>query len=88
MEIDFDSRKSEQNRRERGFGFGFAARIFLGRVSISFARTEAGEPRMKAVGRIEAVCYAAIFVDDGNVRRIISARRANRKETKQWLASE
>ncbi len=87
MEIDFDATKSEQNRRERGFGFGFAARIFLGRTLVSFVRIEAGEARMKAVGRVEDVCYTLIFVDEGDVRRIISARRANRRETKRWLAS-
>jgi uncharacterized DUF497 family protein len=88
MEIDFDPAKSERNRTERGFGFGFAARIFLGRISVSFARAQQGEVRMKAVGRIEDYCYAVIFFDDGDVRRIVSARRANRKETQQWLASE
>lgn len=88
MDIEFDPRKSELNRRERGFGFGFAARVFLGRISVSFARVESGEKRMKAVGRIEGFCYAVIFLDEGEVRRIISARRANRKETKQWLESE
>jgi uncharacterized DUF497 family protein len=30
---------------------------------------------------------AVIFIDEGDVRRVISGRRANRKETKQWLAS-
>ena len=71
-----------------GFGFGFAARIFLARVSVSFARTESGEIRMKAVGWIDDIFYAVIFADEGDTRRIIPARRANRKECKQWLASE
>lgn len=88
MEIEFDAVKSELNRRDRGFGFGFAARVFLGRVSVSFARFESREQRMKAVGRIESFCYAVVFLDEGDVKRIISARRANRKETKQWLESE
>ena len=88
MKFEFDLRKSETNRQERGFGFGFAARIFLGRTSVSFARVERGEIRMKAVGEIEDACYVVIFVDDGDVRRIISARPANRKERKEWLGSE
>lgn len=88
MEFEFDAGKSERNRHDCGFGFGFAARIFLAQVSVSFARAEAGEIRMKAVGRIDDICYVVIFVDEGDTRRIIPARRANRKECKQWLASE
>ena len=63
MEFGFDPAKSERNRREWGLGYGFAARIFLGRVSVAFARAEQGDIRMKAVGRIEDVCYAVIFTD-------------------------
>ena len=88
MDFAFDVGKSGRNRHERGFGFGFAARIFFGRVAVTFARVEAGEICMKAVGQVEDICYAVIFVDEGDTRRIIPARRANRKECKQWLASE
>ena len=88
MEFEFDAGKSERNRSERGFGFGFAARIFLSRTLVSFARAESGEIRIKAVGRIDDTCYVVIFADEGEIRRIISARRANQKERQQWLASE
>ena len=47
-----------------------------------------GEPRMKAVGEIEGELYTVIFVDRGDVRRIISARPASRRERREWLRSE
>lgn len=88
MKFDFDPRKSEANRRERGFGFAYAARVFLGDALISFSRSERDGRRMKAVGLIDGEIYAVVFVDSGEIRRIISARRASRKERREWLESE
>ena len=88
MEIDFDPSKSETNHKERGFGLGYAARIFLGRTLVSFAQVERGEIRIKAVAEIDGVVYAVIFVEEDDVRRIISARPASRRERREWLASE
>ena len=62
MEIEFDPGKSEANHRERGFGFGFAARIFLGRILVCFARHEPGELRMKAIRRIENCVSSSSFL--------------------------
>ena len=67
MEIEFDGGKSERNRRERGFGFGYAARIFLDRILLSLARAENGEIRMKAIGRVDDLCFVVIFFDDGDI---------------------
>ena len=88
MEFTFDPVKSETNREQRGFGFTYAAQIFLGRTLEFPARDTAGERRVKAIGRIETFCYVVIYTDRHDTRRIISARRANRKETNAWLASE
>jgi uncharacterized DUF497 family protein len=87
VEFEFDPAKSEVNRKTRGFGFAFAAEVFVGRTVESPARSLAGEHRTKAIGRIGDLCYAVIYTDGGMVRRIISARRANRKETREWHAS-
>lgn len=88
MEIAFDPSKSEKNRRERGFGFAYAARVFAGHPLVTPAKVVDGEARMKAVGEIEGELFAVIFVDRGDVRRIISARPAGRKERKAWPTSE
>lgn len=87
MEFAFDPVKSETNRQQRGFGFAYAAQVFLGRTLEFPARDTDGERRTKAIGRIDALCYVVIYTDRHDTRRIISARRANRKETVAWLAS-
>lgn len=89
VEIEFDRSKSEKNRADRGFGFGFAARIFLGRtIRHQDDRTDYGEIRMVATGKVEETLYTVVYTDRGAVRRIISARRASRKESRQWHLSE
>ena len=47
MKIEFDPIKSARNEAERGFGFGFAARVFLGRtVEVVDDRHDYGEVRV------------------------------------------
>jgi hypothetical protein len=48
-------------------------------------RFEYGETRMIALVPKTAILYYAAFVDRGNVRRIISLRRANRREVKHYV---
>lgn len=87
MEIDFDQSKSEKNQALRGFGFDFAARLFLGRV-VSFRddRADYGEVRVVAIGEIDGKLYEVVYTDRGDVRRIISAHRASRQEARKWSA--
>jgi uncharacterized protein len=77
MEFEWDEAKSEWTQRQRGFGFDKAALIFDGPVqTVIDDRRDYGEERLIAIGEAEG--------DRGNVRRIISARRANRKERETW----
>ena len=86
MIFEWDSRKSEQNLRVRGFDFGFAALIF---DSITLEREDDrddyGEMRTIAIGQAEEVVLTVVYTDRLSargeiVRRIISARRSNRRE--------
>ncbi len=88
-EVGFDVRKSERNEAERGFGFLFASRIFMGRtVEALDLRRDYGEERVLAFGLIEGGLYAVVYTwrtakDGTPVRWIISARRANGRERKK-----
>jgi uncharacterized DUF497 family protein len=85
MLFEWDDAKSEKNRRERGFGFDFAALIFEGPViEWCDVREVWGEPRIVAVGQVEGIILAVVYTDRGDTRRIISARRARKKEGKLW----
>jgi uncharacterized DUF497 family protein len=87
MIFDWHDAKHERNIRGRGFGFDVAALVFAGRVLTRVDdRHEYGEVRMKAIGEAEGVILTVIYTDRGDVRWIISARRANRRERALWLA--
>jgi uncharacterized DUF497 family protein len=85
MEFEWDDAKSERNHRERGFDFATAALIFDGPVQTTFDdRRDYSEERVIAIGEINGEVLVAVYTDRGQVRRIISARRANRKERETW----
>ena len=71
----------------RGFGFDFATLIFKREtIDIVDARREYGEVRIRAIGAVADRILAVVYTDRGGVRRIISARPANRKERETWHA--
>ena len=90
MDFDWHQAKSDACRRERGFDFAYAARIFAGPVLEQVDdRRDYGEMRMRALGEIDGSLYVVVFTDhldrDGaSVRWIISARRAHQKERRKW----
>ena len=85
MEITFDPRKSERNLRERGFGFEIVSGFDLSSAIYAIdARKDYGEVRIRALGLIGDTLYALIFTMRGKVVRVISLRKASRKERTQY----
>ena len=85
MLFEWDDAKHERNRRERGFGFDHAVRIFAGPVlERADTRRAYGEVRVQALGETGGDALVVVYTDRGEARRIISARRANRKERELW----
>ncbi len=85
MRFDWDPLKNEQNRLKRGFGFDLASLIFEGHtIEWPDDRRDYGEVRTRAIGEADGKVLLVVFTDRGDVRRIISARLANRKERLIW----
>jgi uncharacterized DUF497 family protein len=62
MEFGWHEAKHARNLHERGFGFDFAALIFLGRVVVApDIRRDYGEPRMKAIGAADGRVLVVIY---------------------------
>ncbi len=73
--------KSRETLDKRGFGFEFAARIFEGAVlEREDTRRDYGEQRIVSIGEIEREVLVVVYAWRGTRRRIISARRASRRE--------
>ena len=90
MRFSRDPEKSDENLRDRGFDFAFASLIFDGpTLEREDTRREYGERRTIAIGLAGGleltVCYADRLSGGGKIdRRIISARRSNRRERKAY----
>ena len=88
LEFDWDPAKHDVVRAERGFSFADAVAIFSGPCVIRRDdRRDYGEERFIATGRVGADCFTVVFTDRGNVRWIITAWPANRKERAEWQRS-
>ena len=85
MLLGFDPVKSARNARERDLPFELAAELeWVRAVIYEDERFDYGETRMIALaplrGRLHVVCYC----DRGEVRWIISFRKANRREVRAY----
>jgi uncharacterized DUF497 family protein len=79
--FEWDDEKSQHNLDHRGFDFAVAARIFEGdTIEREDSRRDYGEQRVIAIGQVEGVTLTVVYTQRAAVRRIISARRANRRE--------
>ena len=85
MEIPFDPTKNERNIRERGLSFERAAEFdFDGAVYSIDARRDYGERRIIAFGYLDRRLHSLCFVDTETGIRVISFRRANWREARQY----
>ena len=85
MKITFDPAKSEATIKKRGLSFDLVQGFDWARALYSVdERTDYGERREIALGLIDGVEHVVVFTRDANVLRIISLRRANRKERKRY----
>jgi uncharacterized DUF497 family protein len=87
VKFEWDLNKSDATYTCRGFDFAFAAGIFDGpTVEIVDVRRDYQEVRIQAMGQTAGVVLVVVYTDWNNLRRIISARVASRKERAQWLS--
>jgi len=88
MEFEWDRDKSDATLISRGFDFALAAGVFDGEtIDVADMRRAYGELRVRAIGETRGRILVVVFTDRADVRRIISARVANRKERAVWLRS-
>ena len=88
MLIDFDSAKNESNHGKHGVSLALAAELDWDNALVWVdERRDYGELRMIALAPATGILYAVAFVDRGEIRRIISLRRANRREVKHYVQS-
>ena len=81
MQIEFDSIKRDRTLLERGLDFAHADLIFAGiHFTSQDLRVDYAEDRFITVGFLQADLVVMVWTPRGEVRRIISMRKANERE--------
>lgn len=88
--FEWNANKAASNLRKHGVSFQTAVRVFADPYAlVEQDRVENGEERWQAIGVVEGVLMLMVAhtvreQDDIEVIRIISARRANRREMRRY----
>jgi len=86
LQIEFDPDKEAVNQAKHGVSLGLAAELDWEAALVWVDdRFEYNELRMIALAPETNILYYVAFVDRGEMRRIISLRRANRREVKYYV---
>ena len=89
MRIEFDPAKDSANTAKHGVSLGLASQLEWASALVWVDnRTGYSEARQSALGIIGDRVYFVAFVDRANVRRVISLRKANAREVKDYAAND
>ena len=86
MDFEWDETKSEACFVQRGFDFAYAAQAFFDpdRCIRADLRHSYGEDRFQLLGQIDTRVFVVVYTTRPHAIRIISARKANTREVKQY----
>jgi uncharacterized protein len=88
MLIEFDPAKDKANRATHGVSLALAEGLdWDAALAWVDARFEYEELRMIALAPQSSILYFVAFVERGDTRRIISLRRATRREVMHYVES-
>ena len=86
MQFAFDPGKDAANLSKHGLSLAAAAELSWDAALVWIDnRTDYGEVRMVALAPIGDILFVVAFVDREKARRIISLRRANRREVSHYV---
>ena len=81
MDLEFDQDKWDKTLQERGLDFARASEVFAGiHFTGQDTRVEYAEDRFITVGWLDTRLIVLVWTPRGEVRRIISMRKANDRE--------
>ncbi|WP_448191135.1 BrnT family toxin [Azospirillum sp. sgz301742] len=86
MRAEFDPAKDASNIQKHGVSltFGIAVLADPDRLSDVDSRHDYGEKRVNVLGRVGDRVYVVTYTQRGDALRIISVRKANRREQRRY----
>jgi len=88
MVFEYDDLKNEANIIKHKVSFEEAQTIWSDPDMVVLPARKHGEKRMLAIGEAYTACYSVVHTKRGEAIRIISARRATRKEAQLYEAAK
>lgn len=89
MKIDYDPNKSQENDADRGLPFALAHEFdWESAVVVSDERKQYPESRFQAMGFLKARLHMLVFTPLTDGIRVISLRKANKREVKFYETSK
>jgi len=83
--ISFDPTKNERNIAERGLSFERLSELdWLTAIAIEDTRRDYGERRIRVMALLEGRLHVAVITARGDTLHVISFRKANRREVKNY----
>jgi uncharacterized DUF497 family protein len=87
MDIEFDDAKNAANVAKHGVSLALGATVLENLIGEAVdSRRQYGETRINAFGPIAGRLFACTYTVRGGTCRIISVRRASRREQLKWLS--
>ncbi|HUT84885.1 MAG TPA: BrnT family toxin [Thermodesulfobacteriota bacterium] len=87
MEFEFDSEKSDGNKKKHGIDFYEAQAIWDDPDSIEIPVKTSDEPRFLVIGKISGKYWSGVITYRGEKIRIISVRRSRKEEVDIYESS-
>ena len=86
MDFEWDMAKSDLCQISRNFDFTYVMSIFIDPNLLieKDQRWDYGEERFRALGLLNEKVFVVIYTKRSSAIRIISARRANRREVRRY----
>ncbi len=89
MEIEWDKNKAASNLIKHNIDFEDAKNIFLDPNRLEREdKRDYGETRIQVIGMVNLIVLFVVYTKRENRYRIISARRANKNERRQYYHSQ
>jgi len=87
VQFEWDNNKNKLNMANHEIDFNDVMDVFLDdhRIVRQDKRKDYGESRYKAIGKLGPYVLSVIYTVRNDVTRIISARRASKNETKDYI---
>ena len=87
MEFEFDSTKSDGNKKKHGIDFDEAQALWNDPDLIEIPVKTSDEPRFLAIGKISGKHWSGIITYRNGTIRIISVRRSRKEEVDLYESS-